>query len=153
MTRPSVPVRQAIVRLDPDPSGGLSTADIAARVARLPRPGIAVHRHGGDRELDLVVDSVGPDDARRRVVEACTDAFGGPPEVGAVTFLSRGTDADALGVVEAFGVHARIDRVEENGEEVAIFTLAAADRRRVPESRLHTALEAALNCDVRIVFS
>jgi hypothetical protein len=34
-----------------------------------------------------------------------------------------------------------------------VFTLPTADRRRVPESRLHTALEAALNCEVRIVFA
>jgi hypothetical protein len=146
-------VRHAIVRVDPDPYRTLSPGDIVGRVGRLPRPGIAVHRHASERELELVVDSLGPDDARRRAVEACTAAFGTTPEVGAVTFLSRGTDADALGVVEAFGVRARIDRVEENGEEIAIVTMAAADRRRVPESRLHTALEAALNCDVRIVFA
>jgi hypothetical protein len=146
-------VRQAIVRVDPDPRRTLSVDDIAARVARLPRPGIALHRHGAERELELVVDSRNPDDARLRATEACTEAFGTPPEVGTVTFISRGTDADALGVVEAFGVHARIDRVEENGEEVAVLTLASADRMRVPESRLHTALEAALNCDVRIVFT
>jgi hypothetical protein len=146
-------VRHAIVRLDPDPGRTLSPGDIAVRAARLTRPGITVHRHPSERELELVVDSLGPDHARRQAIEACTEAFGTPPELGAVTFVSRGTDADALGVVEAFGVHALIDRVEEDGEEVAIVTLAAADRRRVPESRLHTALEAALNCDVRIVFA
>lgn len=146
-------VRKAIVRVDPDPEATLSPADIVGRVGRLPRPGIAVHRHASERELELVVDSLDPGDARRRAVDVCAEVFGVLPEVGAVTFISRGTDADALGVIAAFGVHGSIERVEEDGAEVAILTVPAADRRRVPESRLHTALEAALNCDVRIVFA
>lgn len=146
-------MRQAIVRVDPDPGGSLSPADIVGRVARLSRPGIAVHRHASERELELVVDGIDPDDARTRVSDACAEAFGVDPEIGAVTFLSRGTDADALGVVAALGVRADIERVEEDDAEVAVLTVPAADRGRVPESRLHTALEAALNCDVRIVFA
>jgi hypothetical protein len=34
-----------------------------------------------------------------------------------------------------------------------VATISRADSRRVPESRLHTAFEAALNCEVRIVIA
>ena len=141
------------MRIDPDPDRVLSPADIATGIRALPSHGVSIHRHPNDRELEVILDSENPDDARLRTSRACLQAFGITPTVGVVTFISRGTDDDALGVVEAFGVHAHVERIEEDGEEVAIFTLAAADRRRVPESRLHTALEAALNCEIRIVFA
>ena len=143
-------MRQAVVRVDVDPDRTLSPGDIAAGVGRL---GELVNRRPGDRTIELVIDSDTADQARARAFEACTAAFGTAPALGAITFISRGTDADALGVISAFGVEARLERTEEDGEEVAVFTLPAADRRRVPESRLHTALEAALNCEVRIVFA
>jgi hypothetical protein len=146
-------VRTAVVHVDPDPRGTLSSHAIHEGVRALQRRGVAVHRHVGDRELELLVDSTDPGDARRRTVTACAGAFGTAPSIGAVTFISRGTAEDALGVVAGFAVRAQVERVNENGEEIAVVTLAAADRRRVPESRLHTALEAALNCEVRLVFA
>jgi hypothetical protein len=146
-------MRQAVVRIDVDPDRTLSPGDIAAGIGRLGGSGVTVNRHPGERTVELVIDSDTPDQARARAFEACTAAFGTAPALGTITFISRGTDQDALGVVEAFGVQAHLERTEEDGEEVAVFTLPAADRRRVPESRLHTALEAALNCEVRIVFA
>jgi len=38
----------------------------------------------------------------------------------------------------------------EEGWDVVHVTLCKADLERVPESRVHTALEASLNCEVRI---
>jgi hypothetical protein len=146
-------VRTAVVRVDIDPGRAVAADDLPARNDELAGHGAVVHRRPAERELELMLDGVNADDARRRTTELCTAVFGVAPAVGTITFLSRGTDDDALGVVEAFGVRAELERTEEGGEEVAVFTLPAADRRRVPESRLHTALEAALNCEIRIVYS
>lgn len=148
-----VDVRKALVCVNADPGHNLSSDAVAEGIRQLEAQSFLVHRHPAGGELELIVDSVNPDDARRRTTEACRKTFGTMPTVGAVTFLSRGTDEDALGVIEAFGLSAQFERFDEHGEEIAVVTLASADRRRVPESRLHTALEAALNCEVRITFS
>ncbi|HEY3684717.1 MAG TPA: hypothetical protein VGL93_16905 [Streptosporangiaceae bacterium] len=148
-------MREAVVRVrvGADPDRALSAAEIADGVRELQAQGLSVRRRHGDGELSLGFDAASRDDARARAVSACEKAFGTVPAVGAVTFASRGTDEDALGVIEAFGVHADVERFWEDGEEVAAFTFPEAERRRVPESRLHTALEAALNCRVRIRYA
>jgi hypothetical protein len=146
-------MRRAVVRVDIDPEGVLPADDLDGRFDRLAAHGVVVHRRPAERQVELILDGANADDARLRTDEVCRSVFGAVPAIGAVTFISHGTDEDALGVVEAFGVRAQLERTEEDGEEVAVFTLPAADRRRVPESRLHTALEAALNCEVRIVYS
>jgi hypothetical protein len=82
----------------------------------------------------------------------CAEVLGAAgPQAGAATFLSRGTDEDALGVVRAFGISAELDRFWEADEEIAVFTITRDDAAHVAESRLLTALEAALNCEVRII--
>lgn len=140
-----------MVRLDPDPAAGLSPDEAARGRAALQLRGCAVRgRPSGG--LEVVIDAEDAEDARRRAAEACAQAFGGSAVVSSVTFVSRGTDADALGVVTAFGLDARLERVVEDGEDVVVVGLAPADRGRVPESRLSTALEAALNCAVRLEF-
>jgi hypothetical protein len=151
-----------VIRVNLDPSGALPEGRLTGAVAALRAGGIdviapdfaRVPAHA--REVELLLD--GDDVAALRAwAEArCADALGGPapgagPAAGAATFLSRGTDEDALGVVRAFGISAELARRFEGAEEVAIFTLTRADAARVAESRLHTALEAALNCEVRIV--
>jgi hypothetical protein len=69
-----------------------------------------------------------------------------------VTFVSRGTDDDAHGVLAGFGVTGEITRVQDaDGFDVVSVTLRESDLERVPESRIHTALEASLNCEVRIL--
>ena len=145
-------MRTAVVRLDLDPQRALSPEQVTAGLAELNRRGLVVHRQTDEGRLELILQSTDPDDARRRVQEACTAAVGTAPTVETVSFISRGTDEDALGVVQAFGATARLVRLEEDGEEVAVITLPATQRRRIPESRLHTALEAALNCEIRLVF-
>jgi hypothetical protein len=145
-------MREAVVRVDVDPQRALPVGEVACGVARLQQRGVLVLRKPSERELELVLDSTDAEDARQRTRELCESAFGTAPALGAVTFISRGSDEDALGVVAAFGVRAHLRRAQDGDAEVAIFTLDPADRRRVPESRLHTALEAALNCEVRIVY-
>ena len=54
-------------------------------------------------------------------------------------------------MVRAFGISAELDRFWEEDEEIAVFTITREDASHVAESRLLTALEAALNCEVRIV--
>ena len=77
--------------------------------------------------------------------------FGPGPVAGVVTFISRGTDDDAHGVLSAFGLTGEIIRTPgDDGFDIVYVTLREADLDRVPESRIHTALEASLNCEVHI---
>jgi hypothetical protein len=81
----------------------------------------------------------------------CTKAFGTEPEPGVLTYLSRGTDDDAHGVLAGFGLTAEITRSPgDDGLDVVHVTLRKADLERIPESRIRTALEASLNCEVHI---
>lgn len=83
-------------------------------------------------------------------VELCAAAFGVPARQGPVTYISRGTNTDAESVLARFGLEGSVHReVREDGDVITV-TVSSADMRRVPESRLHTALEAALNAEVRI---
>jgi hypothetical protein len=103
-----------------------------------------------NREIELIVPA--PDPAETdRVAAACAAAFGMPVEVGVTTYISRGTDDDAHGVLRGFGIEGEVTRRSADGADVVTVALTADARRRVAESRLHTALEAALNCEVRIV--
>jgi hypothetical protein len=68
-----------------------------------------------------------------------------------LTYISRGTDDDAYGVLAGFGLSGEIERLPGGeGFDVVYVTLRKADLERIPESRIHTALEASLNCEVRI---
>jgi hypothetical protein len=68
-----------------------------------------------------------------------------------ITFVSRGTDDDALGVLSAFGLTGDIERTPgDDGFDIVYVTLRDSDLERIPESRVHTALEASLNCEVHI---
>ena len=81
----------------------------------------------------------------------CAKAFGTTPAAGVVTYVSRGTDDDAHGVLAGFGVTGEIIRTPgDDGLDVVHVTMRKQDLDRVPESRIHTALEASLNCEVRI---
>src|ERR1035438_6645291 len=104
------------------------------------------------REIELLVEGDVPAGLRAWAEARCAEALGAPgPRGGAATFLSRGTDEDALGVVHAFGIRAGLEHFWEDDEEIAVFTITRADAAHVAESRLRTALEAALNCEVRII--
>lgn len=87
-----------------------------------------------------------PDEA----LALCAEAFGVPVRQGPVTYVSRGTDADAESVLARFDLAGQVSREIRDEGDIVTVTVAEADMRRVPESRLHTALEAALNAEVRI---
>ncbi len=69
-----------------------------------------------------------------------------------LTFVSRGTDDDAHGVLAGFGLTGEVHRFPSGqGWDIVEVTLHRSDLARVPESRIHTALEASLNSEVRIL--
>jgi hypothetical protein len=161
-------MRTAVVRVDVDPSAELSPAQLAegmttvsslaaevgaevvdADLAGLPR---------GRRLVEILIAGDDPVGLQQTAVDLCAKAFGGfgaSPSAGVLTYVSRGTDDDANGVLAGLGLRGEIERrpsgVDGPGWDVVTVTLRRADLERVPESRVHTALEASLNCEVRIV--
>ncbi|MGV9862305.1 hypothetical protein [Rhodococcus koreensis] len=146
----------AVVRVHFDPDGALSEDRFRTGFDQLTRRGLDVlavgagRRSDGRREIEVLTEE--PDDDRLAdLVSTCSEAFGVPTELGVVTYVSRGTDDDAASVLRRFELDGEIHREIVDDDEVVTVTLSGADARRVPESRLHTAMEAALNCEVRIV--
>lgn len=107
------------------------------------------------REVQLLIVGDDADTLMATAISWCTQAFGplgGQPVPGVITYVSRGTDDDAHGVLAGFGLTGAITRSPgDDGVDVVEVTLAEADLDRIPESRIHTALESSLNCEVRIV--
>lgn len=103
------------------------------------------------REVELLMTGPDPQDLERSAINLCAKAFGTTPEVGVLTYVSRGTNEDAHGILAGFGLTGEITRTPtDDGWDVVHVTLRKADLARVPESRIHTALEASLNCEVHI---
>ncbi|MFE6861843.1 hypothetical protein [Nocardia sp. NPDC057668] len=152
-------MRTAVLRVNVDPTKDLDDARLAAGLARLREQAgersVVIEDAAGavdSREIQILVDTTDAGMARREVVRWCAGVFGTVPTVGPVTFLSRGTDADAHGVLAGFGLTGDVERAPDaSGFDVVSVTLRASDLDRVPESRVQTALEAALNCEVRIL--
>ncbi len=151
-------MRTAVIRVNLDPNGRRSAGDLERVVEELRSRGIEVLAPAldtlppGAREIELIVPGDDPTALRDWAETMCANVLGAPgPQATRPTFLSRGTDEDALGVVAAFGISAEMRRLHEGDDEIAVFTVSRADAAHVGESRLHTALEAALNCEVRIV--
>ncbi|WP_343601606.1 hypothetical protein [Mycobacterium sp.] len=155
-------MRIAVVRVDVDPSGELTPAQLDEGMTALLR----LARHAGvevvpsrpaampveHREVRLLVAGTDPEALRQHAVTLSARAFGTAPVAGVTTYLSRGTDDDARGVLAGFGLTGRIRRVPgDDGVDVVYVTLSRSDCERVPESRIRTALEAALNCEVHLV--
>ncbi len=157
-------MRTAVVRVNVDPSGLLTAAQLGEGMTAL--LGL-VHEIGADvvandlaampvnrREVELLIASDDVDALETLGVQLCTRAFGtsgAVPVAGVVTFISRGTDDDAHGVLSAFGLSGEIARTPgDAGFDIVYVTLRESDLDRVPESRIHTALEASLNCEVHI---
>jgi hypothetical protein len=157
-------MRTAVVRVGVDRDGELTPAQLRDGMARLRESAGAagyelVDRDAADmadlppqrREVELLIASDGSDEIEQRAVELCANAFGTTPVLGVLTFISRGTDDDAHGVLAGFGLTGDIERIpDDDGWDVVHVTLRKPDLERVPESRVHTALEASLNCEVRI---
>jgi hypothetical protein len=154
-------MRTAVVRVGVDRAGELAPAQLRdgmARLRELAEPAgfevvdndlanLPPHR----REVELLMVGDEPAELERRAVEVCANAFGTTPVPGVLTYISRGTDDDAHGVLAGLGLTGDIERVAgDDGWDVVHVTLRKADLERVPESRVHTALEASLNCEVKI---
>jgi len=154
-------VRTAVVRIGVDRAGELAPTQLRDGMARLRElagpAGFEVVENDlanlppQRREVELLIAGDDPAELERRAVELCANAFGTTPVPGVVTYISRGTDDDAHGVLAGLGLTGEIDRGPgDEGWDVVHVTLREKDLERVPESRVHTALEASLNCEVHI---
>lgn len=154
-------MRTAVVRVDVDPCGELSPEQLTAGAATLRTlatgSGVEVVDNNiaamprGRREAELLMTGPDPQELQRTAIAMCASAFGTTPAAGTMTFVSRGTDEDAHGVLAGFGLTGRIDRTPgDDGYDIIQVTLRKADMERIPESRVFTALEASTNCEVHI---
>jgi hypothetical protein len=158
-------MRTAVVRVDVDPSAllapnqlrdGMATlselaATQGAQVVDTDLAGMPNNR----RQVEVLIAGDDADELTEAAVALCVKAFGGfgaQPSAGVLTFISRGTDDDAQGVLAGLGLSGEIERVPTGeGWDIVTVTVRKSDLARIPESRVHTALEASLNCEVRIV--
>jgi len=154
-------MRTAVVRVGVDRAGELTPAQLSDGMAHLRElacaAGIDVVQNNlanlppQRREVELLIAGDEPAELERVAVGLCAKAFGTAPVPGVLTFISRGTDDDAQGVLAGLGLTGDIERVPgDDGWDVVRVMLHKADLDRVPESRVHTALEASLNCEVHI---
>jgi hypothetical protein len=155
-------MRTAVVRVSVDPSGLLTPAQLDQGMTTL--LGLAdeagaevVHAAVGAmsaarREVQLLIAGSDVDVLKQSALDLCAKAFSTIPVAGVITYVSRGTDDDAHGVLSGFGLTGEIRRSRgDDGLDVVYVTLCEQDLERIPESRIHTALEASLNCEVRIL--
>jgi hypothetical protein len=154
-------MRTAVVRVRVDPAGQLTPAQLTDGMTNLrglaTPAGIEVMENNlaampaARREVELLMVGADTEELQRTAVALCAKAFGTEPTPGVTTFISRGTDDDALGVLAGFGLTGEIERRPgDDGLDVVYVTLRKADLERIPESRIHTALEASLNAEVHI---
>jgi hypothetical protein len=154
-------MRTAVVRVNVDPGSVLTAAQLAegmeVLLALSDEIGAGVVENNladmpfSRREVQLLIAADDVDVAKQTSIRLCAKAFSITPAPGVVTFVSRGTDEDALGVLSAFGLTGEIARAPgDDGFDIVYVTLREDDLERVPESRIHTALEASLNCEVHI---
>ena len=154
-------MRTAVVRVGVDLTGELTPAQLTEGMARLRESadaaGVEVVENNlaamppQRREVELLIAGDDAAELERMAVGLCANAFGTTPVPGVLTFVSRGTEDDAHGVLAGLGLAGDIERVAgDDGWDVIHVTLRKSDLERVPESRVHTALEASLNCEVHI---
>ena len=154
-------MRTAVVRVQVDPTGRLMPEQLTDGMTAL--RGLAdaadievldnniAAMPAGRREVEMLMAGGDTDQLKLEAVALCAKAFGTTPTPGVVTYVSRGTDDDAHGVLAGFGLTGEITRTPgDDGLDIVHVTLRRADLERIPESRIHTALEASLNCEVRI---
>ncbi len=154
-------MRTAVVRVNVDPASALTPAQLHEGMASLlglvGEVGAGVVDNNlatmpaARREVEVLIAADDVEAATQGAIAMCTKAFGTAPVPGVVTFVSRGTDDDALGVLSAFGLTGEVTRIPgDDGYDIVHVTLRESDLDRIPESRVHTALEASLNCEVHI---
>jgi hypothetical protein len=155
-------MRTAVVRVKVDPSGVLTPTELSHGMTTL--LGLADEVGAGviesdlaampvsRREVQLLIAGDDADALKQTALSLCAQAFGTVPVAGVVTYVSRGTDDDARGVLAGFGLTGEVARSPgDDGFDIVYVTLSRADLERIPESRIHTALEASLNCEVHIL--
>jgi hypothetical protein len=154
-------MRTAVVRVNVDPASVLTPAqleegmDLLLVLAGEIGAGVVDNNlagmPAGRREVEVLIAADDVDAAKQTAIDLCTKAFSSVPVPGVVTFVSRGTDDDAHGVLSGFGLTGEIVRTPgDEGFDIVYVTLREKDLERIPESRVHTALEASLNCEVHI---
>jgi hypothetical protein len=154
-------MRTAVVRVQVDPTGRLTPEQLTDGMANLRELTDATDidvlenniaaMPASRREIQLLMAGGDAGHLTRDAVTLCAKAFGTAPTPGVVTYVSRGTDDDAHGVLAGFGIAGEIIRTPgDHGFDIVEVTLHKADLDRIPESRIHTALEASLNCEVHI---
>lgn len=154
-------MRTAVVRVNVDPTGVLTAAqlgegmttllDLARELGADVVDNDLAGKPPGRREVEVLIAGDDGDVTKQTAMRLCNRAFGVTPVAGVVTFVSRGTDDDAHGVLSGFGLRGEVLREPgDEGYDIVHVTLREADLDRVPESRIHTALEASLNCEVHI---
>jgi hypothetical protein len=149
-------MRTAVVRINIDPAGVLTFERLRegmdALLQFVDQIGAEVVRKGSlGRDVELLIADDDVEGAKQAAIGLCAKAFNTTPVAGVVTFISRGTDDDARGVLAGFGLSGEIVRdSDDQGFDIIHVTLREKDLERVPESRIHTALEASLNCEVHI---
>ncbi len=155
-------MRIAVVRVNVDPSGLLTPAQLDQGMSTLlglaDQAGVQVVHATvtamptARREVELLIMGSVVDAVKQTAMYLCAKSFSTTPVAGVVTYVSRGTDEDAHGVLAGFGLAGQIRRVPgDEGFDVVYVTLRHADMEHIPESRIHTALEASLNCEVHIL--
>jgi hypothetical protein len=148
-------MRTAVVRVNIDPTGMLTPERLREGMDVLlelvDQIGAEVVKKDTGPDVDLLIAGDNAEDAKQVAIRLCAKAFKTTPATGVVTFISRGTDDDARGVLAGFGLSGQIVRdTDDEGFDIIYVTLREADLERVPESRIHTALEASLNCEIHI---
>jgi hypothetical protein len=154
-------MRTAVVRVNVDPESVLTPAQLREGMAALLELSDQVGTGVVDkdveslpanrRDVQLLIAAEDVDAAKQAAIDLCAKAFATTPVPGVVTFVSRGTDDDAHGVLAGFGLTGEIVRTaDDDGFDIIYVTLRESDLERIPESRVHTALEASLNCEVHI---
>ena len=113
-------MRTAVVRVNVDPDSVLTPAQLRDGMATLLEvTGEAnidvvendlVTMPASRREVELLIAAEDGDTAKGSAIELCAKVFGTTPVPGVVTFISRGTDDDAHGVLSAFGLTGDITR-------------------------------------------
>jgi hypothetical protein len=154
-------MRTAVVRVNVDPENVSTPAQLRDGMAALLElagaAGVDVIKNdlaampASRREVELLIAAEDGNTAKDTAIGLCAKAFSADPVPGVVTFISRGTDDDAQGVLSAFGLTGDIVRTPgDDGFDIVHVTLREDDLEHIPESRVHTALEASLNCEVHI---
>ena len=113
-------MRTAVVRVQVDPAGRLTPEQLTDGMTAL--RGLAdaadievldnniAAMPAGRREVEMLMAGGDADQLKRDAVALCAKAFGTTPAPGVVTYVSRGTDDDAHGVLAGFGLTGEITR-------------------------------------------